>query len=83
MAKKIESKEETSFTSDFEPRPEFTNSAYSVVKVGNRYSVLRIMLNPVENIVGEIEIVKDDMNKQEAEEIFKINVAREIFMKQH
>ena len=58
------------------------HSAFTVVRANGRYSLLRILLNPETNTVGEIEIVKDDMGKEESQEVFKINVAREIFMRQ-
>ena len=58
------------------------HSAYTVVRANGRYSLLRILVNPARNTVGEIEIVKDDMGKEESQEVFKINVAREIFMRQ-
>lgn len=86
MAKKIEVKEGNSQTQvsgtverDLGENP---HSAYTVVKIAGRYSLLRILLNPETNVVGEIEVVKDDMGKEESQEVFKINVAREIFMRQ-
>lgn len=80
MAKKIEVKQEEN-SEVVSVAPELTDSAFTMVKLGNRYSVLRVKLNPITNTVGEIELVQDDMNKQQAEEVFKINVARDVFMK--
>lgn len=86
MAKKIEVKENNPQTQvsgtvekDLGENP---HSAYTVVKIAGRYSLLRILLNPETNVVGEIEVIKDDMGKEESQEVFKINVAREIFMRQ-
>lgn len=61
---------------------ELTHSAFTLVRVKNRYSLLKIDLNPETNDVGAIEVVKDDMGKEEAQEVFKIHVARDIFMRQ-
>lgn len=87
MAKKIEVKEDNSQEQVSGPTKtdllgENPHSAYTVVKIAGRYSLLRILLNPETNVVGEIEVVKDDMGKEESQEVFKINVAREIFMRQ-
>ena len=86
MAKKIEVKEDNSQTGTIVTNADLLgenpHSAFSVVKIAGRYALLRILLNPETNVVGEIEVVKDDMGKEESQEVFKINVAREIFMRQ-
>lgn len=87
MAKKIEVKEETTQESTKSPTKtellgENPHSAFSVVKTNGRYSLLRILLNAETNVAGEIEVIKADMGKEESQEVFKINVAREIFMRQ-
>ena len=84
MAKKIEVKEDNSQVGTMIEKDlgENPHSAYTVVKIAGRYSLLRILLNPETNVVGEIEVIKDDMGKEESQEVFKINVAREIFMRQ-
>lgn len=85
MAKKIEVKEDSqtqvsgTVTKDLGENP---HSAFSVVRANGRYSLLRVLINPDTNTVGEIEVVKNDMGKEESQEVFKINVAREIFMRQ-
>jgi len=84
MAKKIEVKEvdQVASPSKAELLGENPHAAFTVVRTNGRYSLLRILLNPETNVVGEIEVVKDDMGKEESQEVFKINVAREIFMRQ-
>jgi hypothetical protein len=85
MAKKIETKEQTEVmsTSEFVAgEVELTHSAISMVKIqpGN-YNVVKIRFNPLGNRVGGIEIIKEGANRAEAEEILKLTVAREVFLK--
>lgn len=63
--------------------PTFTHVALSIVKKpGAHNSIVRIQYNPETGEVGKLEVIKKECGKAEAEEIFKINVAREIFAKE-
>lgn len=61
---------------------ELTHSAFSIVYGSNGFKVVKIGFNPLTGDVGAIESVIDNVGKEQSQDVFKINVAKEIFLKQ-
>lgn len=81
MAKKIEVKDNSQTGTGSTATPELNNVAFSITKQGHLYSVVRIKFDAETGYTGPVEVIKSEMGKAESEEVMKINVAREIFMK--
>ena len=62
--------------------PELTHSAFTIVKNDGLYSVLKVGVAPNEKISGNVEIVQAGLSKEAAENLFKVRVAHEVFLKQ-
>ena len=62
------------------PTFNFTTAAFSIVKNGNSWVTVEIPLDPVTQQTGEWIIHSEDGSKMAAQERFKINVAKKLFM---
>lgn len=62
------------------PTFNFTTAAFSIVKNGNSWVTVEIPLDPVTQQTGEWIIHSEDGSKMAAQERFKINVAKKLFI---
>ena len=60
---------------------ELDNSAFTIVKNEYTYSVVKVMVNKEGNQAGKVEIVEAGLSREAAENLFKVQVATEIFLK--
>lgn len=58
-----------------------THPAYTIIKNGTTYSLLKVMINPIGGNSAKLEVTRENLSRANAEELFKVTVAKEIFNK--
>lgn len=63
------------------PEINLTDSSLSITKTDNGHAVIRIKYSLEHNLVGSIEIVQDSMDRNAAQSLMKVLVAKEVLMR--
>ena len=82
MAKKIVNNEQEIVVEPLQtvnPEINMDQHAYSVTKTDSGYALILIKYNLERNLVDQIRIIKDGMTKEAAMNIFKFEVAKNVF----
>lgn len=58
-----------------------TGSAFTIVPNGDTFTVIRVRINPIGGEKSRMEVMREGLSKEDAEELFKATAAKELFKK--
>jgi hypothetical protein len=58
---------------------DLTRPAFTIVENGDTYTVIKVMVNPIGGEKCRMEVLRERLSKEEAEELFKATAAKELF----
>ena len=58
---------------------DLTRPAFTIVQNGSTYTVIKVMVNPIGGEKCRMEVLRENLSKADAEELFKATAAKELF----